>query len=56
MLGKNNFRLVVLRLFEVAVPGCCQVSLTVVIIITHPVTVPLSLLAAGRAESNGTSC
>lgn len=59
MLGKHYCWLVLLFLFEVDAPGYCQgllVSLTMVIFVTHPVTVPLSLLAAERAESNGTSC
>lgn len=59
LLGKHYCWLVLLFLFEVDAPGYCQGllgSLTMVIFVTHPVTVPLSLLAAERAESNGTSC
>lgn len=57
LLGKHYCWLV-LFLFEVDAPAYCQGllgSLTMVIFVTHPVTVPLSLLAAERAESNGTS-
>lgn len=49
LLGKRNYRLVLLCLLEVDAPGCCQVSLTAVIFVTHPVTVPLSLLVAEKA-------
>lgn len=41
LLGKHNYRLVLLCLFEVDTPGCCQVSLTTVTFTTCPVTLPL---------------
>lgn len=57
MLGKHHYMLVLSYLFEVDTDGCCQgplVSLTMVILIIHPVTVPPSLLTTERVESNGT--
>lgn len=59
MLGKHHYMLVLLYLFEVNAAVCCQgllVSLSMVILIIRPATVPPSLLATGRVESNGTSC